>query len=241
MMEPTPSGGSSITLTLANEQAMRDLAVDLANALDPGDVVALSGDLGAGKTALARAMIRHLAGDPTLDVPSPTFTLMQSYELPRFVLVHADFFRLAGPDDLRELGFEDLPAGAVLLIEWPDRAPELLPGNRLEIEIKLDLEHGPDYRSVRITGYRAFAQRTARLPKAREFLEEAGFGEAARVRLAGDASTRSYERLTLGERSAIFMNAPRRPDGPPVKHGRPYSAIAHLAEDVRPYVALANA
>ncbi len=156
-MEPTPSGGSTITLALANEQAMRDLAVDLANALDPGDVVALSGDLGAGKTTLARAMIRHLASDPKLDVPSPTFTLMQSYELPRFVLVHADFFRLAGPDDLRELGFEDLPAGAVLLIEWPDRAPELLPGNRLEVEIKLDLEHGPDYRSVRITGYRAFA------------------------------------------------------------------------------------
>jgi hypothetical protein len=241
MMEPTPSGGSSIALTLANEQAMRDLAVDLANALDPGDVVTLSGDLGAGKTTLARAMIRHLAGDPTLDVPSPTFTLMQSYELPRFVLVHADFYRLAGPDDLRELGFEDLPAGAVVLIEWPDRAPDLLPANRLDVEIKLDAQHGPDQRSVRITGFRAFAPRTARLPKARKFLADAGFAEAARVRLAGDASTRSYERLTLGERSAILMNAPRRPDGPPVKYGRPYSAIAHLAEDVRPYVALANA
>jgi tRNA threonylcarbamoyl adenosine modification protein YjeE len=240
MMDPTSSGGSSITLTLSNEQAMQDLAVDLANALDPGDVVALSGDLGAGKTTLARAMIRHLAGDPTLDVPSPTFTLMQSYELPRFVLVHADFYRLTGPDDLRELGFEDLPAGAVVLIEWPDRAPDLLPANRFDVEIKLDVEHGPDRRNVRITGHKAFAPRTARLAKAQKFLENAGFAAAKRMRLAGDASTRSYERLVLGDRAAILMNAPRRPDGPPVKHGRPYSAIAHLAEDVRPYVAMAN-
>src|SRR5271166_3251612 len=229
MMDPTSSGGSSLALTLPNEQAMRDLAVDLANALDPGDVVTLSGDLGAGKTTLARAMIRHLAGDPTLDVPSPTFTLMQSYELPRFLLVHADFYRLANSDDLRELGFEDLPTGAVVLIEWPDRAPDLLPANRFDVEIKLDVEHGPDRRSVCITGHKAFAPRATRLAKARNFLEKAGFGEAKRLRLAGDASTRSYERLTLGDRSAILMNAPRRPDGPPVKHGRPYSAIAHLA------------
>jgi N-acetylmuramate 1-kinase len=239
-METTPSGGSVVALTIADEQAMRDLAVDLANALDPGDVVALSGDLGAGKTTLARAMIRHLAGDPALDVPSPTFTLMQSYELPRFVLVHADFYRLAGPADLRELGFEDLPAGAVVLIEWPDRAPDLLPGERLEVEIRLDAKHGSERRNVHITGFRGFASRTERLPKVRQFLADTGFAGAERVRLAGDASTRSYERLALGGRRAIFMNAPRRPDGPPVKYGRPYSAIAHLAEDVRPYVALAN-
>ncbi len=239
-MDPTSSGGASLTLTLPNEQAMGDLAIDLANALDPGDVVTLSGDLGAGKTTLARAIIRHLAGNPALDVPSPTFTLMQSYELPRFVLVHADFYRLSEPDDLRELGFEDLPTGAVVLIEWPDRAPDLLPPNRLEIEIKLDAEHGPDRRTVSITGHKAFAPRAARLAKTRNFLEKAGFAEAERLRLAGDASTRCYERLTLGDRSVILMNAPRRPDGPPVKYGRPYSAIAHLAEDVRPYVAIAN-
>ncbi len=240
-MDPTPAGRSSIMVTLPDEQAMRHLAVDLANALDPGDVVTLSGDLGAGKTTLARAMIRHLAQDETLDVPSPTFTLLQSYELPRFVLVHADFYRLGGPQDLTELGLEDLPTGAVVLIEWADRAPQLMPADRLDVEIKLDPKQGLEHRNVRITGFKASASRAERLPKVRAFLAESGFGTARRMRLAGDASTRCYERLAMGERPAIFMNAPRRPDGPPIKYGRPYSAIAHLAEDVKPFVAMANA
>src|SRR5471030_2545552 len=96
--------------------------VDIAAALAPGDLVTLSGDLGAGKTAFARALIRHLAGDETVEVPSPTFTLMQSYELPRFNLVHADLYRLAGPGELAELGFEEAGEDAVTLLEWPDRA-----------------------------------------------------------------------------------------------------------------------
>ena len=108
-MQPTPPGGSPLTLTLPDEQATYDFAVDLANALDPGDVVTLSGDLGAGKSTLARALIRHLAGDATLDVPSPTFTLLQSYDLPRFTLVHVDLYRVSQPEDLIELGFDDLP------------------------------------------------------------------------------------------------------------------------------------
>lgn len=240
MMAPPPPGETTITVELPNEQAMRDFAVDLANALDPGDVIALSGDLGAGKTTLARAIIRHLAGDPTLDVPSPTFTLLQTYELPRFVLAHADFYRLTGPEELAEIGFEDLPVGAVVLLEWPDRAPDALPSDRFDIEIKLDPSQGLEYRTVQLTGIKGFAMRTERLPKARSFLEKAGFGDAVRQRLAGDASTRSYERLTLGDRTALFMNMPRRPDGPPVRYGRPYSAIAHLAEDVRPFVAMAH-
>lgn len=240
MMAPPPPGATTITINLPNEQAMRDFAVDLATALDPGDVVTLSGDLGAGKTTLARAIIRHLAGDRSLDVPSPTFTLLQTYELPRFMLAHADFYRLKGPEDLAEIGFEDLPVGTVVLLEWPDRAPDVLPPDRFDVEIRLDPSQGLDYRSVHLTGFKSFATRAERVPKARAFLEEAGFGGAVRERLAGDASTRSYERLTLGERKVIFMNAPRRADGPPVRYGRPYSAIAHLAEDVRPFVAMAN-
>src|SRR4249919_1532427 len=105
-MLPLTSGGSSFTVALANEQATERLVNDIAGALEPGDLVTLSGDLGAGKTTFARALIRYLASDETIEVPSPTFTLLQSYELPRFPLVHADFYRLSGAAELAELGFE---------------------------------------------------------------------------------------------------------------------------------------
>jgi tRNA threonylcarbamoyl adenosine modification protein YjeE len=91
---------SQFAVALENEQATRLFAVEIANALEPGDLVTLSGDLGAGKTAFARALIRHLAGDPGLVVPSPTFTLMQVYELPRFTLAHADLYRLSGSGEM---------------------------------------------------------------------------------------------------------------------------------------------
>ena len=113
----TTTGGAGFTLTLPNEQALAALVIDLACALEPGDLVTLSGDLGAGKTTFARALIRYLAGDSTLEVPSPTFTFMQSYELPRFPLVHADLYRINGTADLTELGFDDLPERAVAPID----------------------------------------------------------------------------------------------------------------------------
>jgi len=93
-MLPASSGESSFQIVLANEQATHRLAMDVAAMLMPGDIVTLSGDLGAGKTTFARALIRHLAGDERLDVPSPTFTLVQTYALPRFPLVHGDLYRV---------------------------------------------------------------------------------------------------------------------------------------------------
>ncbi len=239
-MLPTTSGGSTHTLVLPNEQAMQRLVTDIAVALAPGDLVTLSGDLGAGKTTFARALIRHLAGDPAIEVPSPTFTLMQTYDLPRFPLVHADLYRVSGTSELAELGFDDLPAGTVILLEWPDRAAGFLPPDRLDIAFTLAPQRGLDHRDVRITGYGAFAPRAERIAAARRFLDESDCGDAARERIAGDASARSYERLTIGGRHLILMSSPRRPDGPPVRRGKPYSAIAHLAEDVTPFVALAD-
>src|SRR6202046_2464032 len=114
-MFPSATGGAGFTVTLPNEQATARFAIDIAAALEPGDLVTLSGDLGAGKTTFARALIRHLAGDETIDVPSPTFTFIQTYELPRFALAHADLYRLLGAGELAELGFDDLPEGAVVL------------------------------------------------------------------------------------------------------------------------------
>jgi tRNA threonylcarbamoyl adenosine modification protein YjeE len=236
----TSSGGSSFAVTLPNEEATERFVTDIAAALEPGDLVTLSGDLGAGKTTFARAMIRHLAGDPTIAVPSPTFTLMQVYELRRHTVVHADLYRLDAPGELSELGFDDFPEDAITLLEWPDRAAGFLPPDRLDIAFMLAPQLGPDYRNVRVTGYGTFAPRAERLAAVRRFLHESGFEQAERKRIQGDASSRSYERLTLGERTAILMNAPRRPDGPPVRDGKPYSAIVHLAEDVKPFVAMAN-
>ncbi|HEY4920416.1 MAG TPA: tRNA (adenosine(37)-N6)-threonylcarbamoyltransferase complex ATPase subunit type 1 TsaE [Xanthobacteraceae bacterium] len=239
-MLPTTSGGSSHTVVLANEEALHRLVKDVAIALEPGDLITLSGDLGAGKTTFARALIRHLAGDAAAEVPSPTFTLMQAYDLPRFPLVHADLYRVSGSSELAELGFDDLPPLAVILLEWPDRAAGFLPPDRLDIAITLAPQLGPEHRNLRITGYGTFAPRAERLAAARRFLDASDYGEAERERVAGDASARSYERLTLGSRRAILMNSPRRPDGPPVRNGAPYSAIAHLAEDIKPFVALAK-
>jgi hypothetical protein len=239
-MLPTTSGGFSYAVALANEQATQRLVVDIAAALEPGDLITLSGDLGAGKTTFARAMIRQLAGDPEIEVPSPTFTLMQIYDLPRFTVVHADLYRLDGPAELAELGFDDLPDGAIVLLEWPDRAAGFLPADRLDVAFTLAPQLGPEHRNARVTGYGAFAPRAERLAVIRRFLDSTAFAEADRRRIQGDASTRSYERLWLGDQHAILMNAPRRPDGPPVRDGKPYSAVAHLAEDVKPFVAIAN-
>jgi tRNA threonylcarbamoyl adenosine modification protein YjeE len=231
---------SRFELALADEAATQRFAADIANALEPGDFVTLSGDLGAGKTTFARALIRFLANDPKIAVPSPTFTLMQSYELPRFALVHADLYRLSSPDEMIELGLDDLPEGSVVLMEWPDRAGTRLPTDRIDIAFTLSAKHSLERRDVAVTGHGALAQRVARVAALSAFLNRAGFATAERRRMQGDASTRVYERLNLDGSPAILMNAPRRPDGPPVRDGKPYSAIAHLAEDVKPFVAMAD-
>jgi N-acetylmuramate 1-kinase len=240
-MFPTGSGSYSFTVALANEAATYRLVSDVAALIEAGDMITLSGDLGAGKTTFARAFIRYIAGDDTIEVPSPTFTLTQTYTLPRFSLVHTDLYRLSGPGELTELGFGEAAEGAVTLLEWPDRANGFLPPDRLDIALTLAPQHGPNARSAHINGYGSFASRAERILTIRQFLDGSGFGLAERRRIQGDASTRSYERLTRDRATYILMNSPKRPDGPPVRDGKPYSAIAHLAESVTPFVAMANA
>jgi tRNA threonylcarbamoyl adenosine modification protein YjeE len=238
---PATTPATSFNLALADQVATHALAVDLAGVLEAGDLVALSGDLGAGKTTFARALIRHLAADQEAEVPSPSFTLMQAYELPRFPVLHADLYRLNDPAELTELGFDEAAENSAVLLEWPDRAEGLLPPDRFEIALTLSPAQGSSYRNVRVSGYGQAAARVERLAAVRRFLDATGYGNAERHRLAGDASSRSYERLTRGGRSVLLMNSPRRPDGPPLRNGKSYSAIAHLAEDVTPFVATARA
>src|ERR1700694_2120631 len=235
------SGPTTFSLALPNETATAHLMADLALLIGPGDVVTLSGDLGAGKTAAARAMIRYLAGDDALEVPSPTFTLAQSYDLPPFPLLHADLYRVTDPLELEEIGLSPLPEGTVALIEWPERAPAALPQDRIDIALSHRPALGSTARAAEINGYGKAAAQVARLKALREFLADGGYAEAKRGRMPGAASTRSYARLIRDNDVVILMNFPRRPDGPAVYDGKSYSAAVHLAEDVKPFVAIARA
>jgi len=212
------------------------LASRIALILKSGDVLTLSGPLGAGKTTLARALVAHLDGDT--EVPSPTFALMQRYETPRLTLSHCDFYRLQD-DELEELGLDDALAEGAVLIEWPERAAAWLPADRLEVA--LEETGSPDTRTLSLTGHGDWAPRLRRLEALAGFLDRTAYAEADAHHLQGDASTRSYARLALPDRGAILMNAPRQPDGPPIRDGKPYSALVHLAEDVTPFVAVAAA
>lgn len=109
---------------LADDAATARLGAALADALRPGDLVVLEGDLGAGKTALARAIIRTLMGDERMDVPSPSFALVQPYEGQGISVLHADLYRLADASEVGELGLFDNPR-AIVLVEWAERAPDL--------------------------------------------------------------------------------------------------------------------
>src|SRR5580698_5267331 len=234
------TGSATFSLALPNETATAHLMADLALLIGPGDVITLSGDLGAGKTAAARAMIRYLAGDDTVEVPSPTFTLVQGYDLPPFPLVHADLYRINDPSELEEIGLSPLPEGVVALIEWPERAPGAMPPDRIDIALSHRPALGSTARAAEITGHGKAAAQVARLEVLRQFLDGAGLIDARRQRMAGDASTRSYARLFRDDTAVILMNSPRRPDGPAIYNGKAYSAAVHLAEDVKPFVAMAN-
>ena len=234
----TPS--ATFALALVNETATAQLMADLALLTGPGDVITLSGDLGAGKTAAARAMIRYLAGDDELEVPSPTFTLAQTYELPAFPLIHADLYRINDASELEEIGLSPLPEGTLALIEWPERALDALPEDRIDIALSHRPALGSTARAAEITGYGNAAAAVERLKALREFLETAGHGESKRQRMPGDASIRSYARLIRENGVFILMNSPRRPDGPAIYNGKSYSAAVHLAEDVKPWVAIAG-
>jgi N-acetylmuramate 1-kinase len=222
----------AIELALEGKAATARLGEDIAAILSPGDLIALKGDLGAGKSTLARSVVRALAGDDGLEVPSPTFTLVQPYEA-RLPVLHVDLYRLGGPDEIEELGLEEALAGSVVLIEWFENAHGRLGEPSLTVTLS---GTGPGRHAILVG---PALPRVRRSLEARRFLDAAGAAGARRRHLAGDASTRAYETVQLPDRpDRILMNAPRQPDGPPIRDGLPYSRIAHLAESVVPFVAI---
>ncbi len=125
-------------IPLVDPAATEALAEAFAARLAPGDVIALTGDLGAGKTVFARALIRSLgraAGMEIEHVPSPTFTLVQLYDLADFTLYHFDLYRLEAPEEAWEIGIEDAFAGGVSVIEWADRIENMLPPDHIRIDL----------------------------------------------------------------------------------------------------------
>jgi len=139
-----------ITLSLPDEAATHALAARAARLARPGDAILLDGPLGAGKSAFARAFLRAAAGNPALEVPSPTFTLVQSYELPGGMAHHMDLYRLEGPDALPELGWEEAREG-IVLVEWPERLGPHAPRDALRISLAPG--DAPDARNALLSGW----------------------------------------------------------------------------------------
>lgn len=137
------ASNASLRLDLPDEMATAALAGRLARLARIGDLIALRGDLGMGKTAFARAFIRALT-TPDEDVPSPTFTLVQSYDSAGGPIWHVDLYRLDSPDDALELDLDEAFHDAIVLIEWPDRLGPLLPVDRLDVTLAPGA--GPDAR-----------------------------------------------------------------------------------------------
>jgi tRNA threonylcarbamoyl adenosine modification protein YjeE len=135
------------SLVVKSVAETRDLAARIASGLRAGDVVALEGDLGAGKTTLARGVLRALGVAET--VPSPTFTLVQEYAAGGLRIVHCDLYRVESVTELDELGLDDAPSEGVVLVEWPERAPERIPGDALNIRIEIT---GENERRMHVSG-----------------------------------------------------------------------------------------
>lgn len=205
---------SPFDIEIADEASMARLGYDIAAILRPGDHIGLVGDLGAGKSTLARAIIRAMADDPDLEVPSPTFTLVQPYE-GRVRIVHADLYRINDPTEVDELGLGDPDAAEI--VEWP-KTP-------LPITLSIEFADNESARHLTVTAPDDFAARLTRRFAMSHFIAGAGWGAAKRRPLKQDASTRSYERLFGANRNAVLMNAPSFTPAPDS-----YLALARLAD-----------
>ena len=217
------------TRLIADEYLTAALARMLAATTRPGQTILLDGPVGAGKTHFARAFIRARQGDAAEDVPSPTFTLVQTYADPMGSEIwHADLYRLTDPSELAELGLDEALTDAICLIEWPDRL-ERLPHGALTLSIAAHAD--PDLRSVTL-----IAPDAARVAARAVFVAGAGWADARVVPLAGDASARRYFRLTGARGSAVLMDDPGGSCGPFLAmtewlRGHGFGAPAILAQD----------
>lgn len=118
-----------------SEAETAKVATDFCATLNPRDIILLNGDLGMGKSVFSRAIIRTLTQSPDLDVPSPTFTFVQTYEAPKAEIWHFDLYRLKDPEELYEIGWEEALTSGIILVEWPERLDYLTPKNAIKVNI----------------------------------------------------------------------------------------------------------
>ena len=190
----------------ADEAQLAALARMMAAGVRPGQTILLDGPVGAGKSHFARAFIRARQGDAAEDVPSPTFTLVQTYDDPLGTEIwHADLYRLTDPSELDELGLDEALGNAVCLIEWPDRLEQVPPG---ALWLRLAPVAGGAARDVSLSGQGTDWPDLPRAVQRARFVADAGWAEARVQVLAGDASARRYYRLWADTHSAILMDDP---------------------------------
>lgn len=189
----------------ADAELLQGFARALAPDLRAGDTVLLDGPVGAGKSHFARALIRARLQNPGEEVPSPTFTLVQTYD-GQPPIWHADLYRLTDASEIDELGLTDALPDSIALIEWPDRMNPP-PPEALRIDI-LSLPD-PDRRQVALSGPEDLGRRARRAAERAVFLQRAGWTGAEIAALAGDASARRYFQLAQGDRTAVLMDSDR--------------------------------
>jgi len=234
MQNKLPNTASKFDYIVQDEETTQRLGADVSLVLQQGDMICLSGELGAGKSFLARSIIQTLAQNPNLEVPSPTYTICQHYEtVPP--IAHYDLYRLADVSELDELGWQETLETSVTLIEWPEQVFEILPPEAVHIQIT---DEGDTSRKFTFSGNQDLLSRIEHTLKIRNFIEQSPLAGASRTAFAADASARNYELVHHSGKTHYLMDAPRTPDGPPIKDGLPYSKIAHLAEDVSAFVAV---
>ncbi len=242
------------TLSNLSLEAVNAIARALVPTLHKGDVIALYGDLGVGKTTFTRACLVAMSGDEALDVPSPTFTIIQTYDSAEFTTpaLHMDLYRTTSAHEVEELGVEDLLPHHITFVEWPDHGAALWADHHLAIHMDMDAS---GERTWQLVGHGVWAQRLPRVLALKTQLDAWGYGQFRRTPMAGDASSRRYERLHIGgefgaprlhkkhenDTVLVIMDAPPKPDSGISSTAPAYSHIAHLAEDQTAFVAISKA
>jgi tRNA threonylcarbamoyl adenosine modification protein YjeE len=212
---------------------MKALASRLAPFVSRADFIALYGELGAGKTTFAQGLLPALG--VTEAVTSPTYGLVHGYSAAGRSLYHCDFYRLK-PGEEEETGLREMCLEGAVVAEWPEAIQSGLPAARLEVHIAG--EGGT--RHLTLTGFGAWRRKLRRFHEIDAFLNKTGWGDARCTAVRGDASARLFSRLERGQETAMLMDWPLQSDGPPIRNGRPYCEIAHLAREGTSFLAISG-